>query len=766
MFSDDCTGDPKFICGAGGTCTDAGVKQFTCSCDAGLAVSGPSFYERCLIDWLDDCVGDPCGSEGAVCTDEGVLSHSCMCLDGYKYPGLGSTQGVKYLTFANPADQQCSVTDEKITADALQLSCVAEYTACVRDATCSTDLDTFLAPLDSRDTDGVGVNGGVVSVDENLGGSAKFVMLRLCTMRAWAASAFTGPAPPPAGRDEPMALVVPVNACAQLPCRNRGTCTPGSDRAFTCSCASGFAGVTCEENIDDCYDGICSNGGVCVDKVESFECVCTNGWAGSQCNDRKRAVSITATIAPDAGSIAAFESQVATGLASSLGVVPSAVAVARAAFTPTIRMSWVGLVEDTPEFQTRMGVGLVVAYGGTAADFIVTILGDRRMLQEVAAPVPAPPPPLVIRTNSVVRASRNRRVPERVLKARRKAEASKAKNNKSDVVAAEAAIASNPWDTYRAAEVKQQEAEKAAAVAAHRRMQEATGMSLMITLAAPIDAATMTGALTIDTNSFFALVDPSGSISGTTSSMEVSAAVEAAVTQVATGNSATDGVAFDAVVSSSLANPSILATSLGVSSSDIQPLDLISLLVCTEGRLIDGSNRTPASPCVGEVGQECAFLCTNGERASGSHICQASGEFTGGLCGRGPALTQEQCPTSWEQLSSELSCDEQITFATDYHQPSKALSENGLWTRLQYWSDCNQGIELANVLPLTCGENRSRLAPGDATTCYLTSLPIGDATIQIQAWDSAAQSDATCTVTVHVVDEEKPVGTHRIPTTT
>jgi hypothetical protein len=150
------------------------------------------------------------------------------------------------------------------------------------------------------------------------------------------------------------------------------------------------------------------------------------------------------------------------------------------------------------------------------------------------------------------------------------------------------------------------------------------------------------------------------------------------------------------------------------------------------------------------------YSCINGERASGPHVCHTSGEFVGGRCGRRPvSLSDEQCPSSWEQLDLRLACDDSITYSTDYRRPSSAHSEAELWSRLQYWTECNSNVALANILPVSCGVGGRET--GDASSCRLGSLPIGEAQIEIQAWDSTAESDATCRVTVHVVDEEPPV---------
>jgi len=43
---------------------------------------------------------------------------------------------------------------------------------------------------------------------------------------------------------------------------------------------SGFEGVYCQTDIDECASKPCQNGGVCVDKIAKFECHCPIGEPG------------------------------------------------------------------------------------------------------------------------------------------------------------------------------------------------------------------------------------------------------------------------------------------------------------------------------------------------------------------------------------------------------------------------------------------------------------------------------------------------------
>lgn len=76
---------------------------------------------------------------------------------------------------------------------------------------------------------------------------------------------------------------VDVDECeAQAPprCRNGGTCQ-NSAGGFHCVCVSGWGGVGCDENLDDCAAATCAPGSTCVDRVGSFSCLCPPGRTGA-----------------------------------------------------------------------------------------------------------------------------------------------------------------------------------------------------------------------------------------------------------------------------------------------------------------------------------------------------------------------------------------------------------------------------------------------------------------------------------------------------
>ncbi|XP_022084521.1 sushi, von Willebrand factor type A, EGF and pentraxin domain-containing protein 1-like [Acanthaster planci] len=55
------------------------------------------------------------------------------------------------------------------------------------------------------------------------------------------------------------------------------------ETGYQCECFAGFTGPDCETNVNECASEPCSNGGICIDGVDSFECICLEGFEGPRC---------------------------------------------------------------------------------------------------------------------------------------------------------------------------------------------------------------------------------------------------------------------------------------------------------------------------------------------------------------------------------------------------------------------------------------------------------------------------------------------------
>uniref|UniRef100_A0A3P8SX64 Cubilin n=1 Tax=Amphiprion percula TaxID=161767 RepID=A0A3P8SX64_AMPPE len=66
------------------------------------------------------------------------------------------------------------------------------------------------------------------------------------------------------------------------PCVN-GQCGTTSAPGYICKCNSGWEGVNCDHDIDECSSNPCQHGGTCSDGVNGFTCTCTAQWTGLFC---------------------------------------------------------------------------------------------------------------------------------------------------------------------------------------------------------------------------------------------------------------------------------------------------------------------------------------------------------------------------------------------------------------------------------------------------------------------------------------------------
>lgn len=76
-----------------------------------------------------------------------------------------------------------------------------------------------------------------------------------------------------------------IDACFGNPCF-RGTCEVKENGRFKCHCPRGFEGYRCEVNIDDCVTHSCQNNATCIDQVETYTCKCLLGYTGKQCQKK------------------------------------------------------------------------------------------------------------------------------------------------------------------------------------------------------------------------------------------------------------------------------------------------------------------------------------------------------------------------------------------------------------------------------------------------------------------------------------------------
>ncbi|KAL7730301.1 hypothetical protein ACLKA6_016552 [Drosophila palustris] len=103
---------------------------------------------------------------------------------------------------------------------------------------------------------------------------------------------------------------------------------------FTCGCAAGWTGPTCEINIDECAGGPCEHGGTCVDLIGGFRCECPPEWRGDVCQ-----VDVNECEASYAASLPAASTLLTTTASAIIGSNLSSSAALLAALTSAVAAS-------------------------------------------------------------------------------------------------------------------------------------------------------------------------------------------------------------------------------------------------------------------------------------------------------------------------------------------------------------------------------------------------------------------------------------------
>ncbi|UYV78311.1 JAG1 [Cordylochernes scorpioides] len=227
---DDCA---DFPCLNGGECVDH-VGDFSCICPVGYR--GP----RCEVD-DDPCNPNPC-SNGASCVNL-HQEYYCLCPRDFLGRNCSQPRCARFpCDAANPCDNNgpCGDHGKCISESTKTASCICKpgYSGphCRerwRGATCNTGEEDRQFPLLNSSNQPVGC--------------------------------------------------AEVNECDNHPCQNNGTCIDLLGN-FTCQCAPGWQGPTCNTRVHlSCDATLCLNGGTCLAQGASFICQCASGWQGSNC---------------------------------------------------------------------------------------------------------------------------------------------------------------------------------------------------------------------------------------------------------------------------------------------------------------------------------------------------------------------------------------------------------------------------------------------------------------------------------------------------
>ncbi|XP_052094473.1 protein crumbs-like isoform X1 [Mytilus californianus] len=268
---DECTTDP---CRNGGTCQNL-ENAYNCVCLAGYT------GQHCQND-INECDPSPC-QNGAECKDL-VNNYECVCLAGFTDKNC-QTNIDECETNNQPCQNGATCLD---LVNDFNCTCTAGWTGqlcdqdinecspqpCLNGATCHNYQNfyncTCVAGYDGKNCQN-NIDDCVPDPCQNGGSCVDLVNGYQCNCgEAWMGKNCS---------DE-------YDACSFTPCRNGATCSTNKTmRQYSCACVTGFEGLDCQTNFNDCKSDSCSPPFVCFDLVNNYTCACPTGYTGVNCSE-------------------------------------------------------------------------------------------------------------------------------------------------------------------------------------------------------------------------------------------------------------------------------------------------------------------------------------------------------------------------------------------------------------------------------------------------------------------------------------------------
>ncbi|KAL3990494.1 EGF-like domain family protein [Acanthocheilonema viteae] len=257
-------------CENGANCT---IVQNTFKCDC------PPHFGGILCDIQKDmCELNPC-KNGAICLSENG-DFKCICANGYE--GRICDEMKDYCKALPCLHGHCKTISDNFLCECDSgwsgEHCDVDINECMRfpcenDGNCTNTPGSYQCSCDSYYLgDRCEIAGSCV--EGPCGDNGDCIQLTSTTHSCVCRRGYTGDI-----------CDTIIDYCSPNPCENGATCQ-GFIGDFNCSCLPGFTGERCSVDIDDCVDKVCQNGGRCIDRVNGYECNCEGtGYQGIHCTD-------------------------------------------------------------------------------------------------------------------------------------------------------------------------------------------------------------------------------------------------------------------------------------------------------------------------------------------------------------------------------------------------------------------------------------------------------------------------------------------------
>ncbi|KAM7390891.1 hypothetical protein PAMA_008881 [Pampus argenteus] len=259
---DDCRNGGQDLC-VHGTCIDAdritpGEPKYQCICESGW--EAPAGNPACVAD-VNECnlPNKPCSTNPDVACYNTQGSFYCgACPAGWQGNGY-SCQDVDECLTNNGGCSTTPVVQCLNTMGSFHCgSCPPGYEgdgrSCTQTNICSSN------------------NGGCYPLATCTSSPGSNIPICACP------PGYTGNGYGPTGCTQTSNICQTNNPCVNGQCVATTT-APG----YNCNCNSGWQGMNCDQNINECMSNPCQNGGTCTDGINGFTCTCTAQWTGPLC---------------------------------------------------------------------------------------------------------------------------------------------------------------------------------------------------------------------------------------------------------------------------------------------------------------------------------------------------------------------------------------------------------------------------------------------------------------------------------------------------